>query len=142
VRTTVFSRATLRRALLGCAAAAALGGCAHQDAGHVATVDLGRISSNWPKFINYNNQLGSDEQAIESSNAPERVKAQERDRLRARFVQMQNEVAGDVQDAVKQLAAQKGYQLVVTREFVGYGGIDITADVEKMLDITEKPAPK
>jgi hypothetical protein len=25
----------------------------------------------------------------------------------------------------------------VTREFVGYGGVDITPDVEKMLNITE-----
>jgi hypothetical protein len=30
---------------------------------------------------------------------------------------------------------------VVTREFVGYGGVDITPDVEKAMGITESASP-
>ena len=30
----------------------------------------------------------------------------------------------------------------MTREFVGYGGVDITPDVEKKLNITEAATPK
>jgi Skp family chaperone for outer membrane proteins len=52
---------------------------------------------------------------------------------------MQTEVTGDVRNAVQQIAAQRHFSLVVTREFVGYGGVDITPDVEKLLNITELP---
>jgi len=37
-------------------------------------------------------------------------------------------------------AAQSGHA-VLTREGIGYGGVDITPDVEKSLNITEKPTP-
>ena len=36
---------------------------------------------------------------------------------------------------------QRQLKLVLTREGVGYGGVDITADVEKALNITEKATP-
>jgi hypothetical protein len=32
-------------------------------------------------------------------------------------------------------------KLVLTREGIGYGGVDITSDVEKALNITEKATP-
>ena len=50
---------------------------------------------------------------------------------------MQNDVTGDVRSAVQEVANEKHFQMVVTRQFVGYGGTDITADVEKILKITE-----
>ena len=50
---------------------------------------------------------------------------------------MQDDVTGDVRNAVEQVANEKHLQLVVTRQFVGYGGTDITPDVERILKITE-----
>jgi Skp family chaperone for outer membrane proteins len=123
--------------LLVCAGAlVALAGCAQQSS-PVATIDLNRIQANWPKFINYSNQLSADTAAINrSSDSPSR-KEQELDQLRQRFTDMQNEVTGDVRNAAEQVANEKHITLVVTRQYVGYGGIDITPDVEKILKITE-----
>jgi Skp family chaperone for outer membrane proteins len=119
------------------AVACALGGCAQQQASSIATVDIPRITSNWPKFINYNNQLAADTQAIQRSSASDRDKQRQLVGLRQRYINMQTEVTGDVRNAVQQIAAQRHFSLVVTREFVGYGGVDITPDVEKLLNITE-----
>jgi Skp family chaperone for outer membrane proteins len=119
-------------------AALALAGCAAQQSSQIATVDISRITANWPKFINYNNQLASDTDAINRSNASPRDKARQLDGLRQRFVSMQNEVTNDVRGAAETVANEKHFKLVVTREFVGYGGTDITPDVEKLLKITEK----
>ena len=125
------------------AMAAVLCGCASQSDSTVATIDLSRIQSNWPKFINYSNQLASDTASINRSGASPQEKQQQLDALRKRYVSMQDEVSGDVRDAAAKVADQKHIKLIVTRQFVGYGGIDITADVEKLLNITEtSPAAK
>lgn len=118
-----------------------MAGCSSQPA-TVATLDVTRIQANWPKFINYSNQLASDTDAIQRSGASVRQKQQQLDALRRRYVSMQDEVTGDVRNAAAQVANDKHLRLVVTRQFVGYGGIDITPDVEKILRITEKPSPK
>ena len=47
----------------------------------------------------------------------------------------------DVRDAAQQVAQAKGLKFVLTRQFVGYGGVDITPDVEKILQITERVTP-
>ncbi len=131
----------MKRLLILSAAVAAFAGCNSQPA-TVATLDVTRIQANWPKFINYSNQLASDTDAIQRSGASPRQKQQQLDALRRRYVAMQNEVTGDVRNATAQVANDKHLRLVVTRQFVGYGGIDITPDVEKILRITEKPSPK
>ena len=122
----------------------ALGGCttATDSSATIGTVDLARIQANWPKFINYSNQLASDTDAINRSSAPQRQKQQQLDALRRRYVDMQNEVSGDVRTAAESVANERHYKLVVTRQFVGYGGVDITPDVEKILKITEKSDAK
>jgi Skp family chaperone for outer membrane proteins len=118
-----------------------LAACTPQES-PIATVNITRITQNWPKFINYNNQLASDTDAIQRSNASQQDKQRQLDQLRQRFVNMQNEVTNDVRVAAEQVANQRHFKLVITREFVGYGGIDITPDVEKILKITEKsPSP-
>ena len=117
--------------------AAVLAGCASQQS-QVATVNITRITQNWPKFINYNNQLASDTDAINRSSASPRDKQRQLDRLRQQFVKMQEEVTNDVRVAAEEVANQRHFKLVITREFVGYGGTDITTDVEKILKITEK----
>ncbi len=132
----------MKRLLLLASAALALAGCASQSDSQIATVNISRITANWPKFINYNNQLQSDTEAITRSNIPQRDKQRQLAALQQRFVNMQNEVTSDVRNAAEQVANQRHFKLVVTREFVGYGGTDITGDVEKILKITEaSPAP-
>lgn len=129
----------MKRIIIAATACAALSACAGQSTSSVATVDLNRIQANWPKFINYSNQLASDTDAINRSNASPKAKAASLEQLRRRYVDMQNEVSGDVRSAAETIANDKHYKLVVTRQFVGYGGVDITGDVEKILKITEKP---
>ena len=115
--------------------------CAPQESS-IATVNVARITQNWPKFINYNNQLSSDAAAIERSSASPRDKQRQLAQLQQRSLNMQNEVVNDVRAAAEQVANQRHFKLVITHEFVGYGGTDITTDVEKILKITEKsPSP-
>jgi outer membrane murein-binding lipoprotein Lpp len=122
-------------------AALMLAGCAHSSSSDVALVSISRITANWPKFINYNNQLTADAAAIERSNAPAAEKNRERDQLRRQYVQMQNEITNDVRAAAEQVAKERNFKLVVTSEFAAYGGTDITSDVEKLLNITERATP-
>ena len=117
-------------------------GCTQQSASNeIGTVNVTRITPNWPKFLNYQNQLSADAQAIDRSNASPRQKARQQAALQQRFTQFQNEVTNDVRNAAEQVASDKHLKLVVTREFVGYGGVDITPDVEKLLKITEAATP-
>jgi len=132
----------VKRIIVAATACAALSACASAQTSTIAVVDLARIQANWPKFINYSNQLASDTDAINRSSASPKQKAASLDQLRRRYVSMQNEVSGDVRSAAEQIAADRHYKLVVTRQFVGYGGVDITPDVEKILKITEKPQAK
>ncbi|MBV9102384.1 MAG: hypothetical protein JO060_02275 [Candidatus Eremiobacteraeota bacterium] len=107
----------------------------------IGTVNVSRITANWPKFLNYQNQLAADASAIDRSSVSDATKAKERASLQQRFLRFQNEVTSDVRSAAEQVAAQRHLKLVVTREFVGYGGVDITPDVEKILQITETATP-
>jgi Skp family chaperone for outer membrane proteins len=112
-------------------------GCASQPPS-VATIDMARIQANWPKYINYSNQLASDTEAINRARSSQQAKQHDLQLLRVRYVDMQNEVTGDVRSAAEQVANDRHLKLIVTRQFVGYGGVDITADVEKILRIVEK----
>ncbi len=131
----------MKRHLLFAATLAAFAGCSSPPPS-VATLDIARIQANWPKFINYSNQLAADTDAIQRSGGSPRQKQQQLASLRQRYVDMQNEVTGDVRTAATQVANDRHIKLIVTRQFVGYGGVDITADVEKILNITEKQPAK
>ena len=137
------SNSTLRgvRLLIASALLAALCACARGPESTIGLIDVQRISSNWPKFQNYQNQLANDAQTIERSNRSPRDKAQARAELQARFARAQRELTNDVSNAAKQVAADKHLTFVFTQQFVGYGGVDITSDVEKILKIEEKPSP-
>jgi len=115
----------------------ALTACGHRPSSEIATVDIARITANWPKFINYDRQLQADMRAIDTQNAPDAVKEKARAQLQQRYVAMQTEVTDDVRDATAQVAKARNFKMVLTREYVGYGGVDITPDVEKILNITE-----
>ena len=130
------------RALLVTTLLASLCACGNNGAqSDIGLVDVQRISTNWPKFQNYQNQLANDAQTIERSNRPARDKAQARAQLQQRFAQAQNELSTDVSAAAKQVASDKHLSYVFTRQYVGYGGVDITADVEKVLKIEDKSTP-
>jgi len=127
--------AALAASLLGMSA------CSKPPQSDIGLVDVPRITANWPKFLNYQNQLNSDVAAIQRSSAPDSVKQRELAGLQAQFQQNQTELTGNVKDAAQQVAGQKNLKFVLTRQFVGYGGVDITPDVEKILNITEKATP-
>lgn len=131
----------MKRFLLGATLIASLTACSTQPKSNIGLVDTTRITSNWPKFINYDNQVNADAAAIERSTASNAQKAKERQALQQRFVSDQNELTQDVVAAAQQVAKDKGLAYVFTRQYVGYGGIDITPDVEKVLKIAEKATP-
>lgn len=133
---------TTPRAFLAAALLAALCSCSSAPKSDIGLVDVQRIMANWPKFQNYQNQLNNDAATVERSTKSNAEKARLRGALQQRFNQDQTELANDVKGAAQQVATDKGLKMVFTRQFVGYGGVDITADVEKILKIEEKPSPK
>jgi Skp family chaperone for outer membrane proteins len=130
------------RTLFAATLAAGLTACSNQPKSNIGLIDTDRITSNWPKFLNYQNQIQADQAAIARSNASIDQKRREVQDLEKRYVAAQDELTQDVKTAAEQVAKQKNLKYVFTRQYVGYGGVDITPDVEKALDITEKsPAP-
>jgi Skp family chaperone for outer membrane proteins len=124
------------------AAVLATAACSRPPQSDIGLVDVQRIVANWPKFINYQNQLNADVATIQQSRAADAVKRRQLEDVQRRFVANQTELTGDVRTAATQVAGEKHLRLVFTRQFVGYGGVDITTDVEKILHIEEKtPAP-
>jgi Skp family chaperone for outer membrane proteins len=129
------------RALVASALLASLCACSTGPKGQIGLVDVQRISQNWPKFQNYQNQLANDAQTIERSHRSDRDKAAARAQLQQRFAKAQNELSSDVTTAAKQVAADRHLTYVFTRQYIGYGGIDITPEVEKILKIEDKGTP-
>jgi Skp family chaperone for outer membrane proteins len=115
--------------------------CSKPPGSNIGLVDVPRITANWPKFLNYQNQLNADLLAVQHSNASDTVKARQTQGLQLQYQADQSELTSDVRSAAQQVAANEHLSLVVTRQFVGYGGVDITPDVEKVLNITEKATP-
>jgi Skp family chaperone for outer membrane proteins len=130
----------MHRIVIAAALAASLAACTAPKS-TIGLVDEERIKANWPKFLNYQNQLANDAQTIERSRKPEREKARLRAALQQQFTQDQNELYDDVTTAARQVAGDRHLTFIFTRQFVGYGGIDITADVEKILKIDDKSTP-
>jgi Skp family chaperone for outer membrane proteins len=130
-----FVFAALAASLLGMTA------CSKPPQSDIGLVDVPRITSNWPKFLNYQNQLNSDVAAIRGSRASDNEKNRELAQLQARFATNQTELTNNVRDAANEVASDKHLRFVFTRQFVGYGGVDITPDVEKILQVVEKATP-
>lgn len=121
-------------------AAAALAGCAGQSA-PVGLIDVQRLAANWPQYQTVQNQLLADERGIESGKGSPKQKQQQVAQLQAKYSQLSQQLVGQIRDAATKVAQQKNLKLVVTKEFVTYGGTDITPDVEKTLGITETASP-
>jgi Skp family chaperone for outer membrane proteins len=120
-------------------AAALLGGCAAPSP--VGTVDVARIVANWPDYQTDQAQLTNDVQAIAASKQSNAEKQRAQAAIQAKYAKITDQLTQQIRDAAGKVAAEKQLKLVVTREGVGYGGTDITADVEKAMNITEKATP-
>jgi hypothetical protein len=125
--------------ILLCTLALASAGCAHAHS-TVASVDIMAIEQRWPKFINYSRQLQANYLAISESKISADDKRKALLQWQQQSARWQDEVTGDVRDAVKQIATNEHYQLVVTRQGT-FGGDDITIDVEKALKIDTSGSP-
>jgi Skp family chaperone for outer membrane proteins len=126
--------------VLFCAAAVALAGCSSARS-PVGLVDVERIVANWPEYQNYQNQLLAEERSIQSRRESMRRKQRAAIELQRKYAQVTDQLSAQIRDAAGKIAAQRQLELVLTREGIGYGGVDITADVEKALNITEKATP-
>ncbi|MDQ2871919.1 MAG: hypothetical protein M3R35_02185 [Candidatus Eremiobacteraeota bacterium] len=117
-----------------------LAGCGAKSS-PVGLVDVSRLTANWPKYIDAQNQLNADEQAILASKGSKSSKTQQVAQLQQKYAGIESGLVKQVRDAATQIAQKKSMKLVLTREYVGYGGTDITPDVEQVLGITEKATP-
>lgn len=127
-----------RLILLFCAAAAFAGCGTHSSIG---LVDVQRIVANWSEYQGYQNQLYADERSIQSQRESARRKQLATLALQRKYAKVTDQLSAQIRDAAGKIASQRQLKLVLTREGIGYGGVDITADVEKALNITEKATP-
>ena len=125
--------------LLLLAIAAMLTGCAAQSS--IGLVDVQRIVSNWPEYQGYQNQLVSEEKSISSRRESSARKTLDATALQQKYSKVTDKLSQQIRDAAGKIAQRRNLKLVLTREGIGYGGVDITADVEKALNITEKATP-
>ncbi|MGC2128711.1 MAG: OmpH family outer membrane protein [Candidatus Aquilonibacter sp.] len=128
-----------KQLLLVSLAAAILAGCANSSP--VGLVDVNRIVANWTVYQSFQQQLLADEQSIAQSKASQAVKQRQAAALQRKYAGITDELTKRIRDAATKVAQDKNLTLVVTKEGVGYGGVDITKDVEKAMNITEKASP-
>jgi outer membrane protein len=119
--------------------AVALASCATSSP--VGLVDVQRIVANWPEYQGYQNQLYADEHSIQSRRESNRRKQREALALQRKYTRVTDQLSQQIRDAAGKIAVARRLKLVLTREGIGYGGVDITADVEKALNITGKATP-
>lgn len=131
----------MKRIVSFAALAALMAGCAAHSS-PIGLLDVQRLTANWPQYTNAQNQLLADERAVESGGGSASQKRSEAAQLQAKYGKISEQLVSQIRTAAQKIAQQKNLKLVLTREFVGYGGTDITPDVEKALGITEtSPAP-
>ncbi len=119
--------------------AATIAGCGTRSP--VGLVDMQRIVSNWPEYQSYQNQLLSEERSISARRESSARKQRAALILQLKYSKVTDQLSRQIRDAAGKIASQRQLKLVLTREGIGYGGVDITADVEKALNITEKATP-
>jgi Skp family chaperone for outer membrane proteins len=117
----------------------AVAGCAGGSS--VGLVDVQRIVTNWPEYQAYQTQLLGEEHSIASRRESAARKQRDTIALERKYAKVTDQLSEQIRNAAAKIAAQSRLSLVLTREGIGYGGVDITNDVEKALNITEKAAP-
>ncbi|HET6894488.1 MAG TPA: hypothetical protein VFH72_03805 [Candidatus Baltobacteraceae bacterium] len=131
----------MKKSIVIIAALAALTLTACGQSSPVGLIDVQRLTANWPQYINVQNQLLADQRAIETGKASPAEKRKEAQQLQAKYSALSEQLVKQIKDAAAKVAEQKNMKLVVTHEFIGYGGTDITPDVEKQMGITESASP-
>ncbi len=121
-------------------AASLLGGCSTPKS-PIAVVDVERLSQSWPKYINVSNQLAADQAAITQSRASAGQKTRAELALQQKYAGIQSALANEIKSAATTVAGSDNFKLVVTKASIGYGGTDITPQVEKIMHITERATP-
>jgi Skp family chaperone for outer membrane proteins len=127
----------VKKSIVIIAALAALTLTACGQSSPVGLLDVQRLTANWPQYNNVQNQLLADERAIETGGGSASSKQQQAAALQAKYTKLSQQLVDQIKAAAAKVAQQKNMKLVVTREMVGYGGTDITPDVEKEMGITE-----
>jgi len=128
-----------QRSIILLALAATLTSCAPHSS--IGLVDVQRIVSNWPEYQGYQTQMFSEERSITSRRESNSRKQRDAFDLQRKYSKITDRLSAQLRDVAGKIAAQRQLKLVLTREGVGYGGVDITGDVEKALNITEKASP-
>jgi Skp family chaperone for outer membrane proteins len=116
-----------------------LAGCATRSP--IGLVDVQRIVANWPEYQGYQNQLYAEERAIQGRRESNGRKQRDAAQLQRKYARVTDQLSSQIRSAAGKIASERQLKLVLTREGIGYGGVDITADVEKALNITEKATP-
>ncbi|MEO9170959.1 MAG: hypothetical protein ABI282_07555 [Candidatus Baltobacteraceae bacterium] len=119
---------------------ALLAGCSGKSS-PVGLIDVNRVVANWPVYQNDQQQLLVEEQKIVRSKASSKEKTARAKTLQQKYAGITNDLTRQIRDAATKVAQKRNLKLVVTKEGVGYGGVDITPDVEKSMNITEKATP-
>jgi len=130
----------VKKSIVIIAALAALALTACAPSSPVGLLDVQRLTANWPQYNNVQNQLLADQRAIETGRGSQQQKVKAAAQLQAKYAALSQQLVNQIKDAAAKVAQQKNLKLVVTREFIGYGGTDITPDVEKQMGITESSA--
>lgn len=107
----------------------------------IGLVDVQRIVNNWSEYQGYQNQLLVEERSISSRRESSARKQIDALALQRKYAKVTDQLSQQIRSAAGKIAAQRQLKLVLTREGIGYGGVDITGDVEKALNITEKATP-
>lgn len=112
-------------------------------AGHsaIGLVDVQRIVANWPEYQTYQTQLLAEERSIAARRESMAHKQSDTMALERKYQTLNDSLSKQIHDVAAKIATQDSLKLVLTREGIGYGGVDITSDVEKALNITEKATP-
>ncbi len=131
----------MKKSIVIMAALAALTLTACGQSSPVGLLDVQRLTANWPQYNNVQNQLLADQRAIETGSGSMQQKRKQAAQLQAKYAALSNQLVSQIKDAAAKVAQQKSLKLVLTREFIGYGGTDITGDVEKQMGITESASP-
>ena len=119
--------------------AAIITGCGGH--GSIGLVDVQRIVANWPEYQTYQTQLLGEERSISARRESAKRKQSDLVALERKYTTLNDSLSRQIQDVAAKIATQDSLKLVLTREGIGYGGVDITTDVEKALNITEKATP-
>lgn len=127
-----------KQILITALSAAMLAGCANNSP--IGLLDVSRIAANWKTYQLNQQQLMIDEQRIVQSKASTADKRRQALDLQKKYAGITDDLTKQIREAAQKVAQDKHLKLVVTKQGVGYGGVDITPDVEKALNITESSA--